>query len=290
MNGTTENTRTVMILGCIILIAAAIATAAGIFSHGGEGGFTYTSIRGEEISIYGKGIYRHMSEEVAVQGIGQDYITLCVVLPLLSVFLYRSRKEAMTDRIILTGILGYIFVQYLFYMIMGMYSALFLIYVLLTGTSFFAFILSLLSVTPSAFLKQTGERFPRRYVGIFLLVNTALIALLWLSIVVPPLLDGTLYPAEVEHYTTLIVQGMDLALLLPLAAVSAVLALRNVPAGYVYSSVYTIFLTLQMLALCAKIAAMGMTGYSIIPVIFIIPTIFLFALTGTVKVFQSLKG
>jgi hypothetical protein len=39
------------------------------------------SIRGENITIYGKGIYQHMAADVAIQGIAQDYVTLFMGVP-----------------------------------------------------------------------------------------------------------------------------------------------------------------------------------------------------------------
>jgi len=69
-----------MVLVIIICIASA-AAAVGIFSEAGPGRSTYESIHGEEVLIYGGGIYQHMLEEVAVQGIGQDYIMLFVGVP-----------------------------------------------------------------------------------------------------------------------------------------------------------------------------------------------------------------
>jgi len=280
--------RTIGILSVLIIVSAIAATAVGIYSEKGPGPYTYTSIRGETITVYGEGIYQHMSEEVALQGIAQDYFTLFAALPLLAVVSVVFRK-CLSGQIIRTGVFAYLFIQYLFYLLMAMYSALFLLYVVLTGTTFFAFLLSLRSVDVSALFTKNSLRFPRRYIGTVLLINASTITLLWLSVVLPPLLDGSIYPPQVEHYTTLIVQGMDLSLLLPLAAVSALLLLRKKPSGYLYASVYTVFLSLQMLALSAKIAAMGLAGYSIIPVIFIIPGFFLVSFIGTVKIILAFR-
>ncbi|OPX85461.1 MAG: hypothetical protein A4E53_03455 [Pelotomaculum sp. PtaB.Bin104] len=83
----------------------------------------------------------------------------------------------------------------------------------------------------------------------------------------PPLIECSLYPIALEHYTTLIVQGMDLGLLLPLAVVSGVLLIQKKPFGYLLGPVYFIFLSLLMTALTAKVIAMGIRGYNIIPVI-----------------------
>lgn len=275
----------------IIIAGAAAASSVGAFygegpfEHPGEsrGVYSYQSIRGEEVSIYGKGLYRHMSEEVAVQGIAQDYITLFVGVPFLIVSLIWARSGSLRGRYLLAGTLAYFFVGYLFYLIMAMYNPLFLLYTLLMGSTFFALMLTLLSIGTPSNQQRIGSRFPRKYLGIFLIFNAAAIAVLWLGVVVPPLLDGSLYPLQLEHYTTLIVQGMDLGLLLPLAVVSSALLLRRRPSGYLAAPVYVIFLTFQMLALTAKLIFMGLMGYVIIPPIFIIPTFLVLAGIGAVR-------
>lgn len=289
-----EYRRYISILCMIIIAGAAAASSVGVFygegpfEHPGQsrGVYSYQSIRGEEISIYGKGLYRHMSEEVAVQGIAQDYITLFVGVPFLIVSLIWARRGSLRGRYLLAGTLTYFFVGYLFYLIMAMYNPLFLLYTLLMGCTFFALMLTLLSIgTPPNLkqLKRIDSSFPRKYLGIFLIFNAAAISVLWLGVVVPPLLDGSIYPLQLEHYTTLIVQGMDLGLLLPLAVVSAVLLLRRRPSGYLAAPVYVIFLTFQMLALTAKLIFMGLMGYAIIPPIFIIPTFLILAGIGAAR-------
>jgi hypothetical protein len=189
-----------------------------------------------------------------------------------------GKKGSLKGRFLLAGVLGYFFVTYLFYLVMGMYNYLFLAYSFLMGTTFFAFALTLLSfdldATPSVFSEKT----PTKFTGGFLIFNAFAIAFLWLSIVVPPLLDGSIVPKQVEHYTTLIVQGMDLGLLLPLSVVSGLLLWGKTPFGYLMGTVYLIFLSLLMTALTAKVIAMGLLGSNIIPVIFIIPTFNLMAI------------
>src|SRR5690606_11461775 len=73
----------------------------------------------------GTGIY---SAEVAPQGIAQDYVTLFPGLPFLWISLAWARKGSLRGRFLLAGVLGYFFVTYLFYLMMGMYNALFLVY------------------------------------------------------------------------------------------------------------------------------------------------------------------
>lgn len=281
---------TISLLVLCIAITAAVATAMGIFSHHGSGPYPYTSIRGKTVWIYGKGIYRHMSAEVAPQGIAQDYVTLCLGIPLLLIALYLSRKGSLSGRLLLTGTLGYFLVTYLFYLVMGMYNIFFLGYVFLLGTSFFAFILSLFSFDTRTLLTGFSKKLPVTFTGSFLIFLACCIALLWLSIVVPPLLDGTIIPLQTEHYTTLIVQGLDLAILLPSAVVSGVLFLRKKPIGYLLAPVYYVFLSLLMTALTAKVIAMAILGYSVIPVIFIIPAFTIITIICTLLILKSVNN
>ena len=120
--------------------------------------------------------------------------------------------------------------------------------------------------------------------------NALDIAMLWLGIVVPPLIDGTLIPVETEHYTTLVVQGLDLAILLPSAFVLGWLFWKKQRTGYLLAPVYYVFLSILMTALVAKIIAMGLQGYNIIPVIFIIPIFLLITLVNTGLILRHING
>lgn len=281
--------KTISILVISIAAIAAAAAAIGIFSNQGPGPYEYESIRGQVVTIYGKGLYQHMSAEVAIQGIAQDYVTLFIGVPLLLLSLFWARKGSMKGRYFLAGTLGYFLVTYLFYLVMGMYNQLFLAYSFLMGASFFAFTLTMLSFEVKKMPHYFRRKTPVKFAGGFLIFNAISIALLWLSIVVPPLTSGSIYPKELEHYTTLIVQGLDLGLLLPLAVVSGVLLIRKDASGYLLGPVYFIFLSFLMTALTAKIIAMGMAGYNIIPVIFIIPTFNIIAVICSVLLLKNIK-
>lgn len=279
----------ITILVGFIIILSGFASLTGILSSGGPGSFEFGSIRGETVQIYGEGLYRHMSADVAPQGIAQDYVTFFIGIPLLLLSLFYARNGSLKGRFILAGTLGYFLVTYLFYLVMAMYSELFLIYTALLGTTFFAFILTLFSFDVNKLPTALDESAPVKTAGSFLILNAIMIALLWLGIVLPPLLDGSIIPTEAEHYTTLIVQGLDLGLLLPLAVVSGILFIQKKPMGYLATPIYLVFLSILMLALVAKIIAMGLLGQNIIPVVFIIPAIALISITLATFVLRSIK-
>ena len=278
-NRTMKYNTSIGILVLIIAVTAIFASAAGIFTDAGPGSSTHDSIRGTSVQIYGRGIYQHMSAEVAPQGIAQDYVTLLMGIPALLLSYTRARRGSLRARFILAGALGYFLVTYLFYLLMAMYNAFFLAYVLLLSTSFFALVLTVLSFAVEELPEKFRPSTPTAFSGGFLIFNAVSIAFLWLSIVIPPLVDGSVIPVQVEHYTTLVVQGLDLAILLPLAFLSGLLLIRRRPSGFLLAPAYLVFLSILMIALTAKVAAMSSLGFNVIPAIFIIPA---FALTSII--------
>lgn len=282
--------QSITILSVFIVAIAGVTSATGIFSNAGDGNFIYESIRGETIEIYGKGLYQHMSADVAIQGIAQDYVTLFIAIPLLIAALVLFRKGSGRGQLLLSGVLGYLLVTYLFYTAMGMYNYLFLAYVALMGLSFFAFFLTLWSIGLASIQQYFSDKAPIRFVGWFLVINCILIALMWLNVVVPPLLDGSVYPNELQHYTTLIVQGFDLGLLLPIGFVVGTLMIYRKTSGLLFGTPYVVFLALLMTSLTGKIIAMGWYGVNVIPAVFIIPAINLIAIGCAVGMLKNAVG
>jgi len=279
----------ISILVMIITAAAIIASLNGILSNDGDGEYFYESIRVETVTIYGKGLYKHMSADVAIQGIAQDYVTLFIGIPFLLFALLWSFKNSLRGILLLSGTLGYFLVTYLFYLSMGMYNEMFLVYAFLLGTTFFAFVLTLFSYDYNNMKELFTSHKLMRNAGFFLIVNASLVALLWLGVVVPPMIDGTIYPLQLQHYTTLIVQGFDLGLLLPISFVVGILAIRKNNFGYLFTTIYVIFLSYLMLALTSKIIFMASAGENVIPVIFIMPTLALIAIVFSVFILKNVK-
>jgi hypothetical protein len=284
-----KNRKLIGILVIFIAILSGIASFFGIFSSGGPGRYEYKSIRGETVQVYGIGLYKDMSAQVAPQGIAQDYVTLFIAIPLLLISLFLSLKGSLRWRFVLNGTLGYFLVTYLFYLVMGMYNSMFLIYSALLGLCFFAFVNTFFSFDLNTLLEKFEINTPSKVIGWFLVAGTVCIALMWLSVVVPPLLNGEIIPKQVEHYTTLIVQGLDLGLLLPISLISAIMLIKRMPLGFLSATIYYVFLSFLMTALSAKIIAMGLLGYNIIPAIFIIPIFNIFAVAFTYILLKNIK-
>lgn len=273
-----------------LAILAVCAAAAPFVFTSGPGPERHTSIRGVEVVTHGAGPYRHMPAEVAVQGLAQDAITLAAGVPFLLITLAWARRGARAGHLALTGAVAYLFVQYVMYLAMATYNELFLLWVALVLLSSQALFRLLLAVPPAAFAREATSTAQRRYVGGFLIVNGALITLLWLQVIVPPLLDGTIYPAGLAHFTTMIVQGFDLALFLPPSLLAGFAYLRQRPLGDLLAPVYAVFVALQMLALLAKIIWMSAVGVSAGPALVMIPLLLLGAVAAAVLALRPHRG
>lgn len=283
-----RNKKTISILILCIASLSALASATGIFYTSGPGSYTYQSIRDATITIYGKGLYHHMSADVAIQGIAQDYVTLFIAIPLLVVALIMVQKGTLKARLFLAGVLNYFFLTYLFYMNMAMYNAFFMVYILLTSASFFAFVLTLLGIDIEHLPLQFNARTPLKPIGVFLMFLSASIALLWLQIIIAPLIDGTIIPPSVEHYTSLTVQGFDLSIFLPVAFLSGYLLVKKNAYGYLMASVTSVLLSILMSALVAKIIAMAVVGVNVVPAVFIIPVFMMLAIVSAWILFKNI--
>lgn len=285
-----QNRKTISILIILITIFSTIATVSGIFTNYGTGNYEFKSINNQIVTIYGKGVYENMSADVAIQGIAQDYITLFIAIPLLIVASFLTRKNSLKSKLFLAGVLNYFFLTYLFYMNMAMYNKLFLVYIILVSTTFFAFALTLLSIDIKTISQHFSPKTPTKSIGSFLIVLPSMIALLWLSVIVPPLIDGSIIPQSVEHYTTLTVQGFDLSIFLPVAFISGLLLIKKRQFGYLMSSVTIIFLSLLMTALVAKIIAMALFGVNVVPAVFIIPCFLILSIISSTILFKNITN
>lgn len=282
-----KNLITILVL--LIALVSIRATTAGIFSDKGPGRYLHESIRGQFVPIHGKGLYKHMSSDVAIQGIAQDYVTLFMGVPILLLALFFTRKGSLRGRFVLAGTLGYFWLTYLFYTAMAMYNKMFTAYVFLLGASFFALLMVLFSFELSRIRQSFAAEKLFRAAALFLIINAAMVASLWLNIILPPLIEGSVYPQALQHYTTLIVQGFDLGLFLPMAFISAALVLMKSDYGYLFTPVYLVFLSLVMTALTAKIIFMSRAGANVMPVIFIMPTVGILALLFSVLLLRRLR-
>ncbi len=281
--------KSISILGICIALLSLVATICGIFTKQGPGEHTFTTVHGQVITIYGKGIYSDNTFSAAMQAIPQDIVTLILAVPLLIISLVLLRKKLLKGSILLAGVIGYYLITYMMYTFIAMYNRLFLVYVLLMSASLFALILSLLDLNNIKVSSAFSEKLPTRFVGGYLMVSATIIGLLWLSRVIPSMITGNV-PVEVEHGTTLTVQAFDLAFFLPGMFLAGLLLVKRKTFGYLLAPVSTVSNALIMVALLSKGISMQLSGIpGSLPMIVMMSMFGSLAIISTVLVIKNIK-
>lgn len=284
-----KNQKSISILVFFITILSIVATTYAIVSNQGSGEYEYKSIFGETISIYGKGLYKHDSVSMAVQAIAQDYVTLFIGGPLLILSFYLSRKGRLKGRLLLTGTLGYFLYTYASYSFLSMYNSLFLIYVLLMSASFFAFTLAMMSFEVAKLAQSFNEKLPVKLIGGFLLFASFVFGLMWLGKIVQQLINHT--PViGIDHYTTLVIQALDLGFVVPVGIVSGVLLIKRQPFGYLLGSVIIIKDITLLTALSAMVFLQIQAGVEVsLAVVILVLLLNIFAIYLMVLILKNVK-
>jgi hypothetical protein len=236
-----KSSKTVIWLSWLIAVLALVAAAIGLFYQDGGSAFSFTTLRGQIVQIYGQGLYRYDGPITAVGFRAADAVTLALALPLLVLSSVLYRRGSLKGGLLLVGVLAYFLYNYGSMAVGAAYNNLFLVYVAIFSASLFGLVLSLMSFDVQALPAHFSAGLPRRGIGIFLIVSGMILALVWLVLsLVPALLQNTA-PLEVASYTTFITGVVDIGIVAPALIVSGALLLRRVPIGYLLASMMLIF-------------------------------------------------
>jgi biotin transporter BioY len=85
---------------------------------------------------------------------------------------------------------------------------------------------------------------------------------MWLKIIVTPLMNGTV-PVELEHYTTLVIQALDLAFVVPTAILAGILLFRKKTFGYLLAPIIIIKAAALLMAITAMIVMQMIRGIEV---------------------------
>jgi hypothetical protein len=250
-----KSSRIVIWLSWLIAVLALFAAGIGLIYQDGGSSFSFTTLHGQSVQIYGQGLYRYDIPLTAVGYRAADAVTLVLALPLLIISLLLYRRGQLRGGLLLTGVLAYFLYTYGSMAFGAAYNPLFLVYVVLFSASLFALVLSLMSFDVPELPAHFSTGLPRRGIGLFLIVSGVILVLVWLALsIIPALLTGTV-PLEVASYTTFITGVVDIGIVSPVLIVSGTLLLRNVPSGYLLASTMLVFtVTLGTSLLVAGIA------------------------------------
>ncbi len=243
----------------LIIILGFIAASAGIFLQGGEGVYTFDTVRGQTVEMFGRGLYTNDSLFSGAAFRGADVITLLVSLPLLVAFYLLSRRGSQKALIAMMGVL-FFFLYYGASMTFGAaFNALFLVYTAVFSASLFAVIIALTTFDLDSLAKHVLPGFPHRGMAIFMLIAGFGTMFLWLSELIEPLTTGQA-PANLGPYTTMFTHGFDLAIITPAAVLTGIFLLQRKPLGYLLAAPILILCTLIGMVVIAQTISQTLEG------------------------------
>lgn len=203
--------------------------------------------------IFNSNTYAKETINWAEQGIGQDYVNLFVVAPLLLLATYLMTKGSFRAFFIWLGTLLYIFYSYLLYAFFIHFSILFLPYITLVGLSFYLFIFGISEVDYHQVARNFNEATTRQIIYLFYFV-VFIFSFLWLSDIIKNLYAGTVPMSIIDAGLTVNpVYVLDLALFLPGVFIVARLLKKRNAIGFMLAVPLMTFLTLMSLAIISML-------------------------------------
>lgn len=214
---------------------AAVCAAAGLWWRTAGEAMPFTTVRGERVELYGRGLYQYDTLFAAGGAHGNDAVVLLVGLPLLLITTMRAR-QGLRWRLLHLGVVGYFLYTYAS-LALGtvMFNPVFPAYVALSSASFFAVVLAASSIARSRFADRLSPAAPRRGLAAFLLTSAAITIAVWGLPLATALARGGVTP-RLDSYTTEVTFALDLGLIAPALAVAAVQVLRRKPSGYLLAT------------------------------------------------------
>ena len=237
--------KTLRVIIPVITVLAALAAGLGLFYRTPGTPYALTNFRGEALTINARGLYYWDTVSSAAQMQANDLVTLVVALPLLIIAFRLALRGSLRGRLLLTGTLGFVLYTYMSMCFGAAYNRLFLVYVALFGLSLGAFILSMMAFDLQTLPAHFAETLPRRAIAGLLFFTAAFLVLAWLGRILPTLTSDQ--PPLLDNVTSMFIQAMDLALIVPLCVLAGILLLRRAAWGYLLASVGLVkFLTMGL--------------------------------------------
>jgi len=214
-----------MTLGVAVL--ALVAAGTGLFLSGGDGPFSYTTVHGQTVEIYGQGLYYYDSVIVGTGHQGADAVILLLGIPFLLFALRLYARGSLRGGMMLLGALAYFLYIFTNRALGGaFYNSLFFFYVAAFSLSFFAFVKLFTTIR-----LELLQSLPRRSMSNLMFVTGVMTAIVWAEAPLAALLSGN-SPTLMEHYPTLFTHALDLAIMVPLFFYAGFLVLKRRPLGY----------------------------------------------------------
>lgn len=228
------NKQTFSILNTLTILLLLIVTICGICSFNTENSYEFVNQYGDNVRIWGAGIYAHDSFFKAPIFIGSDFTILVFIIPISTITFIKTRKKQTIENYINSfGILS-LLLYYSASLAFGVtYNILHLIYISLFGVCFFSVGLMLAKLhTVGIQHKKVCLFHFTKGMKSFLLIAGISLFVAWLPDIINSILSGTSLEL-IEIYTTEITYVLDMGIISPLMFLTYYLINHKNFIGYV---------------------------------------------------------
>lgn len=227
-----KRSNALIVLSSLTGLLVFVYAALGLFVTGGQPS-TFTTLRGLEVEIYGQGIYRLDTIFFAAGFRGTDMITVFLAMPLMALSIWLYARGSLRGGFLLVGSLIYCLYSALTMGTAAAYNPLFLLYTAAFTASVFALGLAWSQIDFAALPQRILPNMPRSAAAFYLCFGGVATALLWLSDLLPPLMQSGSAPVLLGPYTTTITYFIDLGIITPACLLAFAWLRRGNPRGYV---------------------------------------------------------
>lgn len=224
--------RTTIVTALAALVAAltVAATLGGILSQEPGDPVPFTTVRGEQVDLFGHGLYRYDSLFSGANFRAQDLVVLAVAVPALGSAALLAHRGSRPGRLLLAAAFGALAYVYASMAFMAAFNPFFLAYVAILSGSLFGLALTVRAIEETDREALRAAAMPWRAASLFMLAGGAVTLVVWLV----PLLSAQLAgnpPDHLDHTTTMVTDALDLAVITPGAVACGLLLWRRRPLG-----------------------------------------------------------
>jgi len=204
------------ILIIVIILLLIIIATVGFISFHTDNSYFVKNQYGDDVRIFGAGIYSHDSYFRAPIFIGSDATMLFLTVPLLVIALVVEIKNRTEKaKLFLNALLGMV-LYYSASIAFGVtYNSLLLAYIALFGTSLFALIISMKKIDIDVLRRLHGKPLPMKGITVFLVVTGLALFIAWVPDIIASLISAKPL-ALIEVYTTEVTYVIDMGIISPL--------------------------------------------------------------------------
>ncbi len=231
----------------MVLLFTASVTAI-VLEDGGRP-YSFTSQLGEDVQIYGgSGLYQHDNTFKAIGFRSFDWVSLAIVLPLFVAGLYLYRRGQLKGQLLVAALYTYLAYIYLIGVMGNAFNAMFLVWTAIFSIGLLGLGLTLADMDIASLPGELEGHFPRRSVSIYVLIVGLVLLAQYLAEIISAYATGK-PPASLDHYTTLELAAVELAIMVPLHILGGILLWQRKAWGYLIGTVLTFASAMVFVAL-----------------------------------------